>query len=575
MLSCLRSILGVSFTAWKNKHLEKNTDLGHHSVTIAGLLTVMFALYWLCQFFLTRTPQLDASVIRRSAIILTTIGTLILIKFAVEGAIQLFYEVEETAFLFSTPTPATAIFAANFIILIGRNSLNMLAWLVPPWIAFGVFFHLSWPFYLTITPICFFYLVIVISQTVLGILLLMSIPPISQNKRIRKYFSFWQRRGLKILTGLIGVLMAVIIAFSLIAISENEVLSDNTIIDQSQQRLLSWSSSQSWRWSPHQWMTQLMIASAADLLQPELQLSFQPLLIQLTGTALLLPILLTALAGLIYRSSWELQQVAPTYRSSTGQTEPKSKSGWQQFVWKSHFSPLIYKDLLVFTGRKGRWLTVLFFSLIQLVMVYSVVSSTRQADETNYIIFGILSQINLYGVILTFGLTFFGFQAENETWWLLQSSPLTAGKAYASKFMAAVLFAMAYITPWTLLLLVTTGWALTDWIPIVLISLLSVTAAIALNTSVGCFPWVHGIRLNRSTNSILGLFTIIVATMISGVLLIVPFLIWQMVVIEEISVWIFNGWWLKVTVIGSLGTGTVLITVLSVLVGQRYLGRFL
>ena len=372
----------------------------------------------------------------------------------------------------------------------------MLAWLVPPWIAFGVFFHLSWPFYLMITPICFFYLVIVMSQTVLGILLLMSIPPISQNKGIRKYFSFWQRRGLKILTGLIGVLMAVIIAFSLIAISENEVLSDNTIIDQSQQRLLSWSSSQSWRWSPHQWMTQLMIASVADQLQPELQLSFQRLLIQLTGTACLLPILLTALAGLIYRSSWELQQVAPTYRSSTSQTEPKSKSSWQRFVWKSHFSPLIYKDLLVFTGRKGRWLTVLFFSLIQLVMVYSVVSSTRQADETNYIIFGILSQINLYGVILTFGLTFFGFQAENET-------------------------------------------------------------------------------LNRSTNSILGLFTIIVATMISGVLLIVPFLIWQMVVIEEIAVWIFNGWWLKVTIIGALGTGAVLITVLSVLIGRRYLGRFL
>ncbi|MDP7280753.1 MAG: hypothetical protein QGG39_12845, partial [Candidatus Poribacteria bacterium] len=205
----------------------------------------------------------------------------------------------------------------------------------------------------------------------------------------------------------------------------------------------------------------------------------------------------------------------------------------------------------------------------------SVVSSTRQADETNYIIFGILSQINLYGVILTFGLTFFGFKAENETWWLLQSSPLTAGKAYASKFIAAVLFAMAYITPWTFLLLVTTGWALTDWIPIVLISLLSVTAAIALNTSVGCFPWVHDIQLNRSTNSILGLFTIIVATMISGVLLITPFLIWQMVVMEEISVLIFNRWWLKVTIIGTLGTGTVLITVLSALVGRRYLGRFL
>ena len=575
MLSCLRSILGVSFTAWKNKHLGKNTDLGHHSVTVAGLLTVMFALYWLCQFFLTRTPQLDTLVIHRSATILTTIGTLILVKFAVEGAIQLFYEVEETAFLFSTPTSAAAIFAANFIILIGRNSLNMLAWLVPPWIAFGVFFHLFWPFYLMITPICFFYLVIVISQTVLGILLLMRIPPISQNKKIGKYLSFWQRRSLKILTSLIGVLMAVIIAFSLIAISENEVLSDSTIIDSSQQRLLGWSSSHSWRWSPHQWMTQLMIASVPDLLQPEPQLSFLPLLIQLIGTACLLPILLTALAGLIYRSSWELQQVAPTYQSPTGQTAPKSKSSWHRFIWKSHFSPLIYKDLLVFTGRKGRWLTVLFFSLIQLVMVYSVVSSTRQADETNYIIFGILSQINLYGVILTFGLTFFGFKAENETWWLLQSSPLTAGKAYASKFIAAVLFAMAYITPWTFLLLVTTGWALTDWIPIVLISLLSVTAAIALNTSVGCFPWVHDIQLNRSTNSILGLFTIIVATMISGVLLITPFLIWQMVVMEEISVLIFNRWWLKVTIIGTLGTGTVLITVLSALVGRRYLGRFL
>jgi hypothetical protein len=63
--------------------------------------------------------------------------------------------------------------------------------------------------------------------------------------------------------------------------------------------------------------------------------------------------------------------------------------------------------------------------------------------------------------------------------------------------------------------------------------------------------------------------------MISGVLLITPFLIWQMVVMEEISVLIFNRWWLKVTIIGTLGTGTVLITVLSALVGRRYLGRFL
>ena len=244
-------------------------------------------------------------------------------------------------------------------------------------------------------------------------------------------------------------------------------------------------------------------------------------------------------------------------------------------VWQFPICASVYKDLLVFTGKKGRWLTIVFFSLIQIFMVYSVSLSIQQTDENNYVVFGLLSQINLYSVILTFGLTFYGFKADREIWWLLQCSPRKAEVAYISKYLAAMVLAFAYSSLWTVLLLVSTSWPINDWSVIFLISFLSLTATIALNTTVGCLPWVNNCRSDNSYHSAASLLTVGLTMLVNTFFLIMPFLVWQMTLDEEIQIGQIKGSILNWSLAFLLLTITLMVVSISVLIGRYSLNRSL
>jgi len=231
--------------------------------------------------------------------------------------------------------------------------------------------------------------------------------------------------------------------------------------------------------------------------------------------------------------------------------------------------------LLVFTGKKGRWLTIVFFSLIQIFMVYSVSLSIQQTDENNYVVFGLLSQINLYSVILTFGLTFYGFKADREIWWLLQISPRKAGVAYVSKYLAAMFLTLLYSSLWTVLLLVSISWPINDWSVIFLISFLSLTVTIALNTTVGCLPWVNDCKSDHSHHSVASLFTVGLTMLVNAFFLIMPFLIWQMTLEEEIQIGQIESPFLKWGLIFVLLTITLIVTSFSASIGRYSLNRSL
>ena len=68
------------------------------------------------------------------------------------------------------------------------------------------------------------------------------------------------------------------------------------------------------------------------------------------------------LSNWFYRSSWECQFTSPVSHD-TKETAAKSRfdSKINGLIWQFPICASVYKDLLVFTGKKGRWLTIVFF----------------------------------------------------------------------------------------------------------------------------------------------------------------------------------------------------------------------
>ena len=569
MYNSIKVILNANFLACRNQYLSQSVIFNRAITSSIIWFFGIASFYWLSDLFITQNSNPNVLTTRNRVSILTIIGTVILVKLVVEGTIQIFYESEETTFLFHTPISTLSILIANLITLIGRYLPKMVLFLVPPWLVTVREFHLSWPFYLLVFPICFCYLLIIVSQTVLGVLVLMKIPPLQLRNVINRRSYYWPKIGLKFLTISIAMLTVILSIISLVWFSETKLFND---VELWQKRTTNWLIQSNLAWGPIEWMYQFFLCFASS--QPKPNAAYPA--IKLIATVLLVNTLTIVLSNWFYRSSWECQFTSPV---SHDNKEMKAKNRFDSkinsLIWQFPICASVYKDLLVFTGKKGRWLTIVFFSLIQIFMVYSVSLSIQQTDENNYIVFGLLSQINLYSVILTFGLTFYGFKADREIWWLLQCSPRKAEVAYISKYLAAMVLAFAYSSLWTVLLLVSTSWPINDWSVIFLISFLSLTATIALNTTVGCLPWVNNCRSDNSYHSAASLLTVGLTMLVNTFFLIMPFLVWQMILDEEIQIGQIKGPILNWSLAFLLLTITLMVISISVLIGRYSLNRSL
>ena len=569
MYNSIRVILNANFLACRNQYLSQSVIFNRAITSSIIWFFGIASFYWLSDLFITQNSNPNVLTTRNRVSILTIIGTVILVKLVVEGTIQIFYESEETTFLFHTPISTLSILVANLITLIGRYLPKMVLFLVPPWLVTVREFHLSWPFYLLVFPICFCYLLIIVSQTVLGVLVLMKIPPLQLRNVINRRAYYWPKIGLKFLTISIAILTVILSIISLVWFSETKLFND---VELWQKRTTNWLIQSNLAWGPIEWMYQFFLCFASS--QPKSNSAYPA--IKLIATVLLVNTLTIVLSNWFYRSSWECQFTSPVSHDNK-EMEAKNRfdSKINSLFWQFPICASVYKDLLVFTGKKGRWLTIVFFSLIQIFMVYSVSLSIQQTDENNYVVFGLLSQINLYSVILTFGLTFYGFKADREIWWLLQCSPRKAEFAYISKYLAAMFLAFAYSSLWTVLLLVSTSWPINDWSVIFLISFLSLTATIALNTTVGCLPWVNNCRSDNSYHSAASLLTVGLTMLVNTFFLIMPFLVWQMTLNEEIQIGQIKGPILNWSLAFLLLTIALMVISISVLIGRYSLNRSL
>ena len=569
MYNSIKVILNANFLAYRNQYLSQSVIFNRATTSSIIWFFGIASFYWLSDLFITQNSNPNVLTTRNRVSILTIIGTVILVKLVVEGTIQIFYESEETTFLFHTPISTLSILIANLITLIGRYLPKMVLFLVPPWLVTVREFHLSWPFYLLVFPICFCYLLIIVSQTVLGVLVLMKIPPLQLRNVINRRPYYWPKIGLKLLTISIAILTVILSIISLVWFSETKLFND---VELWQKRTTNWLIQSNLAWGPIEWMYQFFLCFASSQPKPN---SAYPA-IKLIATVLLVNTLTIVLSNWFYRSSWECQFTSlVSHDNKEMEAKNRFDSKINGLVWQFPICASVYKDLLVFTGKKGRWLTIVFFSLIQIFMVYSVSLSIQQTDENNYVVFGLLSQINLYSVILTFGLTFYGFKADREIWWLLQCSPRKAEVAYISKYLAAMVLAFAYSSLWTVLLLVSTSWPINDWSVIFLISFLSLSATIALNITVGCLPWVNNCRSDNSYHSAASLLTVGLTMLVNTFFLIMPFLVWQMTLDEEIQIGQIKGPILNWSLAFLLLTITLMVISISVLIGRYSLNRSL
>ena len=162
----------------------------------------------------------------------------------------------------------------------------MLVWLVPPWLAVVRHFHLSWSLYFLVFPICFCYLLIVVSQTVLAVLILMQIPSLQTPKSIWQQLAFWPNSVLKLLTMLIGIITVLLITVSLLSFSETGPF---LWIEQWQNRAITWLIQPHVSWGPIQWMCQVFLSSMLRGVQSGLTHSVMKLL----AGAFLMPFLTT------------------------------------------------------------------------------------------------------------------------------------------------------------------------------------------------------------------------------------------------------------------------------------------
>ena len=135
MYNSIKVILNANFLAYRNQYLSQSVIFNRATTSSIIWFFGIASFYWLSDLFITQNSNPNVLTTRNRLSILTIIGTVILVKLVVEGTIQIFYESEETTFLFHTPISTLSILVANLITLIGRYLPKMVLFLVPPWFA--------------------------------------------------------------------------------------------------------------------------------------------------------------------------------------------------------------------------------------------------------------------------------------------------------------------------------------------------------------------------------------------------------------------------------------------------------
>jgi hypothetical protein len=459
-----RILLSASWKRWLNGIRYRAEVKRKRLIEVVGFAIFVTALYLMGHAILSQLSRPNLSVVLRVINAFMALGAFVLAKDAMEKTLRFLYEAPETSLLLSLPLSPLTVFGCKLTELIVANLFSMVVWLIPPWIAFGQFFHLPWHFYLALVPVCFCLHIIIVSQVTIGMMII-----------TRFFSSNGIIRILKITGVLIGVSAGFLLSTSFLALDR---------ADQITRFLLNQFNTPASSWYPHVWASNLLTGWLPDA-DLELWRWGGPLL----GGSVGLPVLAALLASKIYVRSWECAkhvEVIPKRKAN--------KSARLSLLGRGRLRSMMAKDFLVFAKHRG-WLTmIIMLTLILLVTLVFLTYDLRQSNLLHQSFNAPLSRLGtqamLYSAMMTLGLTWAGFKNEGKTWWLLKSTPTSPSLLFHSRLLVAASCATVYANSWMLLGLIFFEAPLGYWLPTLAVTTLVTTTAAAFNTALGALPWV-------------------------------------------------------------------------------------
>ena len=547
----LSSLLKASWQGWLNSVGRASEERRKKLGELVGLLILVIALYFIARatFGWVKEQLTEASgkILLQAINTFMTLGVFILVKDAMEDTIKRFYEAEDTALLLSSPIPHSTVFGLKLIEMVASNLLSMAIWLTPPWVAFGLLFNLPWHFYLALLPVCFCLLVIIMSQTVIVMMFI-----------VRFFSSRRMVQALKILGATIGIGAGFLVSVSFLA----QNYSDEIV-----QFILTRLKPPASDWYPHLWGAKLLMSWLP-------QSGVQPLrwALQLIGAGIGVPALAVLLASKLYYPSWGAAR-----RVEMSADRRKGKRGKTRLAGRGKIQSLMVKDFLIFIRHRGRMAMIVMLTLILAVVMFAAGRDGAGGDAALPML-GVGTQVMLYSVLTTMGLTWGGYKVEKKTWWLLKSGPISADLLFNSKFLIAALCSGVYTNFWFLLVLRQFRVALPLWPPILLTVTLITAAAVAFNTAIGALPWIAEIGHADRTSvrrPVLRFVTMLGAMIINLILIAGPPLLLEIVLLKEIQT--FGGPLSAIQQMTLAGTVGLLagVSCLSYLLGKRFLRKLL
>jgi ABC-2 type transport system permease protein len=501
----LTILLKTSWQGWSNSLQHAAENRRRRIIETLGFSVLVTALYLTGQSVFNQLRDVDTATVLKATNLMMGFGVFILAKDAMEGSLKRLYEAPDTPLLLSMPVSPATIFGFKLLQLIAANLLNMFIWLIPPWVAFGQLFRLPWHFYLALFLSCVCLLIIIMSQIAIGMMIL-----------VRFFSSRRMIQFLKILGMIVGVAAGLFLSMSLFAIDRSEKTAQFLI------KLAN--DAPAFDWFPHIWAAKLLISWL-----PNADIEIGRSAVQLIGASVAVPVIGVMLASKIYYRSWE--HARRVERSAA----PRRKRfvGFAP-VGRGRLRSMMAKDFLVFIRHRGRVMMIVMLTLIILIAVIKSTHDMRSQNVSNvaslagdwdadFAVFVLGIQVMIYSIMATLGLTYSGFKAEEKTWWMLKSGPVTPELLFNSKFLIATLCAVVYTDLWMVVGLNFFRISLESWLPILSATTLITATASGLNTAIGTLPWVAEIQTVEGAegkNPILRIMTIFAALILNAILLI-------------------------------------------------------
>ena len=507
MLKNVTILLNADLQGWLNGLRHSSAAWRKAALKGIGYLVFIVALSILGNSLFTylrlteAAPTLMLSVINGFIVF----GIIIVAKELMESSLKNLYEAPDTALLHAAPIQPITIFGYKLIHLTITRFLNILCFLGPPWVAFGLIFELPWHFYAVLFPVCLCLLVMIASYVTISIMLI-----------ARFFSSGWLLATLKVVGTAISVMVGFLLSLTLFSEFEPTHI---------KQFLLNWASERTTdattSWYPHEWIGKLLLSWVAE---STIGVRLRWALGGLGGSFAAVGVAVLV-AQLTYQRGWENIRQLKSKRKSVRRINGAKTSRLERMqltLGRGKIQAMMLKDFFIFVRHSGRFIAVVMLTLFLVVHIGILLVNGDGADTNVGLILTV--QIVLYSMLITFGISCNGLRDEAKTWWMLKAAPVTPRLVFASKFLTALLCALIYAEFWSLFAVCLLRISGNAMIPVMLTPILTLPSACAVNTAIGTLPWMA--ELTHQPKPVLRVLTFTVTLIIDMALVLAPVIAW-------------------------------------------------